>query len=121
MAIEKYPQKTVNILKPSRLEILEQERLKEQIIEEDRIQDVLLLLQHLAEREEATVKMILDCLYDIGSVNLINKKITYRPANRILKYIANMSKPAFKVIGVIWFKKNCPKLIANWLHEQVMF
>jgi hypothetical protein len=121
MAIEKYPQKTVQVVKSSRLESLEEERLKEKIMEENRIKDVLLLLEHLAEREEATVRMILDCLYDIGSVNLINNKISYRPANRFLKFIANMSKPAFKLAGVIWFKKKCPQLIADWLHQKVMF
>ena len=121
MAIEKYPQKTVNIVKSSRLETIAKERLEEKEREDERVQSVLLLLQNLVEREETTVKMILDCLYDIGSVNLINNKISYRPANKILKLIANMSKPAFKLAGIIWFKKKCPKLITNWLHQKVIF
>ena len=48
---------------------LDEERMKQQ-----RMRDVMLLLESLFEREETTVKMIIDCLYDVGSVNLINKK-----------------------------------------------
>jgi hypothetical protein len=121
MAIEKYPQKTVNIVTSSRLETIEKESIKEKLREDERIRDMLLLLENLVQREETTVKMLLDCLYDIGSVNLINNRITYRPANKVIKFIANMSKPAFRLVGIIWFKKNCPKLIANWLHKKVIF
>ena len=31
------------------------------------------------------------------------------------------SKPAFKVIAWKWYKRNCPKLIADWLRTQVAF
>ncbi|MGK7872756.1 MAG: hypothetical protein AB4426_05420 [Xenococcaceae cyanobacterium] len=99
--------------------LLEKER-----IEEERIHDVLLLLEHLAQREEVTVKLILDCLYDVGSVNLIDNKLNkfrFRPLNRMMKSIASLSKPAFRVFAMYWFQKNCPQLITNWLHEQVSF
>ena len=98
-----------------------QKLLEEKRIEEERMQDVLLLLQNLIEREERSIKMVLDCLYDVGSVNLINNRFRARPLNRTMKSIARLSKPAFKFVGFIWFKKNCPQLITNWLRSQVTF
>lgn len=95
--------------------------LKEEYMEDERMRDVLLLLDSLVQREEATVNMILECLYDIGSKNLINKKVRYRPFNKLMKAIAKMSKPTFKYFALRWFKKNCPKLIADWLHSKVTF
>ncbi|UBF29277.1 hypothetical protein K9N68_16440 [Kovacikia minuta CCNUW1] len=83
--------------------------------------DVMLLIQHLSEQEETTIKMILDCLYDVGSVNLINQKFQNRPLNQLLKAIAWMPKPVFRVFALRWFKKNCPRIITNWLHSKVSF
>lgn len=97
------------------------ETLAEKLIETERMHDVLLLLQNLINSEEATVKLILDCLYDVGSVNLINQKLRMKPLNRVMKLIARMSKPVFKTLALNWFKKNCPQLITNWLHTQVAF
>lgn len=97
------------------------ENLSEKYMEAERMHDVLLLLQNLINSEEATVKLILDCLYDVGSVNLINQKLRLKPLNRVMKLIARMSKPVFKVIAFNWFKKNCPQLITNWLQTQVAF
>lgn len=97
------------------------ENLAEKYIEAERMHDVLLLLQNLVNSEEATVKLILDCLYDVGSVNLINQKLRLKPLNRVMKLIARMSKPVFKTLALYWFKKNCPQLITNWLHTQVSF
>lgn len=89
--------------------------------EQERIRDVVILLENLARREEQTVKLILDCLYDVGSVNLINQRIRRRPLNRFLKWIARFTKPVFRQFAWHWFRKNCPQLIADWLHSQVMF
>ncbi|MFM5982263.1 MAG: hypothetical protein ACKO9I_17260 [Sphaerospermopsis kisseleviana] len=89
--------------------------------EEQLIQDVLLLLENMVYREEATVKLILNCLYDAGSTNLINQKFQSRNLNRTLKWISKMSKPAFRMIAWQWFKKNCPKLITDWLRSQIQF
>ncbi|MEH1781187.1 MAG: hypothetical protein V7K67_24500 [Nostoc sp.] len=97
------------------------ESLTEKYMEAERMHDVLLLLQNLINSEEATVKLILDCLYDVGSVNLINQKLRLKPLNRVMKLIARMSKPVFRTIALNWFKKNCPQLITNWLHTQVAF
>ena len=95
--------------------------LEEKRVEEERMHDVLLLVQHLVEQEETTITMILDCLYDVGAVNLINNKFRFKPLNKVMKYIARLSKPAFRVVALRWFKKNCPQLITNWLRSQVTF
>ena len=87
--------------------------------EEKRLQDLFLLIETMFLREETTVKLILECLYDIGSVNLINKKVRKRPLNGIMKYIARLSKPVFRIVAWRWFMKNCPKLLVNWLHGKV--
>ncbi len=97
------------------------ETLPEKYAETERMRDVLLLLQNLINSEEATVKLILDCLYDVGSVNLINQKIRLLPLNRVMKLIARMSRPVFRVIAFNWFKKNCPQLITDWLYLQIAF
>lgn len=93
----------------------------EKSMEEQRMRDILLLLEHLAQRETITVNLILDRLYDMGSVNLINKKFRSRTLNKTMKLITKTSKPVFKVIALRWFQKNCPKLIADLLHEKVSF
>jgi hypothetical protein len=89
--------------------------------EEQKMHDVLLLLEDLTYREEASIKLIIDCLYDVGYVNLINQKFRSRTLNKGLKLIARTSKPAVKVIGWQWYKRNCPELIVNWLRTQVAF
>ena len=87
----------------------------------ERMRDVELLLAHMLRQEDVTLKFILDCLYDVGSVNLINQKVRSQPLNQLMKAIAAMSKPAFKVFALRWLYKNCPSLIANWLHQKVRF
>ncbi len=98
------------------LVLTQEERLSVQ-----RQHDVLLLLQHLAEREETTVKLILDRLYDFGAANLIDNKLGSRSLKKLTKVAAKVSKPAFGVIALYWFKQNCPQLIADWLIKQVAF
>jgi hypothetical protein len=90
-------------------------------LETERIQEILILLTSLMAREEATIKLIIDCLYDIGCINLINKKVRFRPLNSIAKFIAKRSKPVAKVFAWRWFIKNCPQLIAKWLYRKVQF
>lgn len=87
----------------------------------DRRQDVLLLLEHLAYNEQTTIRLILDCLYDIGATNLINQHIQIRPLNRATRGVAHLSKPVFRMYALRWFQKNCPELIANWLFKKVEF
>jgi len=85
------------------------------------MQDTHLLLTNLTEREKATVKAILDSLYDVGSVRLINKKITVQALRGPLKGIASLSKPVFRIFAWRWFRRNCPELITKWLYQQVRF
>jgi hypothetical protein len=108
--------KTVDV--PERLPILSEEERMEQ----ERMRDVLVLLEHLVEREETTLKLIIDRLYDVGSVNLINKKFPDRPRQRkIMKSMARAFKPLVKIYALRWVKKNCPRLVTNWLQAKVRF
>ena len=81
---DKSSQKTVN-------PVFDNER------QEELMHDVFILLENLINREENTVKLIVDSLYDVGTVNIINQKFKSRTLNKILKRISLVSKPAFKV------------------------
>ena len=85
------------------------------------MQDTHSLLRNLAEREKATVRAILDSLYEVGSVRLIDKSISVRALRGPLKGIAHFSKPLFKAFAWRWFRRNCPELITDWLYQQVRF
>ena len=121
MSMVKYTEQPVKVVKLAKEDRYEIERLAEKQRQEQRMRDVTLILENLFAREEATVKLVLECLYDIGSANLINKKVPFRPLNRLAKAIANMTKPAFRFWGYRWFKNNCPELITNWLQSKVTF
>jgi hypothetical protein len=90
-------------------------------LEEERMREIHLLLQHLFKHEETTLRLILDDLYDVGSKNLIKQKIRCRPIRGLVEPIAKMSKPVFRIFAVRWFHKNCPQLITQWLRSQVAF
>lgn len=90
-------------------------------VEEQAVHDIQLLLEQLVQQESPTVKLILDRLYDIGAINLINRKVKPRSVNRISKAIASQTKPIFRFFGIRWFRRNCPQLITDWLYEQVKF
>ncbi|MEL7226714.1 MAG: hypothetical protein AAF810_18135 [Cyanobacteria bacterium P01_D01_bin.36] len=95
--------------------------MRDRQIEDDRMRDVELLLESLFLREEVTLRLVVDCLYDVGSMNLVNQKVRSRPLNRLMKAIARLSKPAFRPFMMRWSRKNCPHLIAEFLHSQVRF
>ncbi|MGB3787648.1 MAG: hypothetical protein WA949_06535 [Phormidesmis sp.] len=95
--------------------------IREQQIEDDRMRDVELLLESLFLREEVTLRLIMDCLYDVGSINLVNRRVRSRPLNRIMKLIARHAKPVFRPFMLRWSRKNCPHMITEWLHSQVRF
>ncbi|MGC1308666.1 MAG: hypothetical protein WA885_15685 [Phormidesmis sp.] len=94
---------------------------REQQNENERMRDVEILLESMFLREEVTLRLIVDCLYDVGSVNLVNHRVHSRPLNRIMKLIARRSKPIFRLFMLRWSKKNCPRLITEWLRSQVRF
>ena len=89
--------------------------------EEERIHDIFLILENLVAREESNIKLILDCLYDVGTANLIDQKFHHRTLKGSLKIIAKISKPACKEIAWRWLRKKIPQLITNLLHEEVSF
>jgi hypothetical protein len=96
-------------------------RSEEKKMQEERRHEILLLLEHLVSYEEITIKLIIDCLYDVGSVNLINQRVQLPLLKRPLKGVAGISKPIVKVIAFRWFKRNCPQIITNWLFSKVAF
>ena len=85
------------------------------------INEVSILLKTLIYQEEITIKEIIDCLYDVGSTNLINEKFNFGTFNKTLKFMTKISKPAFKMLAWQWAKKNSPNLITNWLQSKVTF
>lgn len=87
----------------------------------EQMHDVFLLLESLVRREEITVKLILNSLYDIGSRALINQNIRRRPLKKVLRWTARWTKPLAMIIGLRWFKRNAPQLIADWLYLQASF
>ena len=98
-----------------------QKSQEEERLEIVRMRDVQLLLEQLIDKEEITIKLLIDSLYDIGSTNLINTKVGWRPANGMVKSVATLSKPAFRRFAIHRFKRDCPELITNWLHSKVAF
>lgn len=89
--------------------------------EEKLINELLVLVKTLIYEEESTIKLIIECLYDMGSTNLVNQKVQLTTFNRSLKFITKLSKPVFKIVAWHWFKNNCPTLITGWLHSKVEF
>jgi hypothetical protein len=89
--------------------------------EKQLINELRLLVKTLIYQEEITIKSIMDCLYDVGSTNLVNQKFKFGTLNKTLKFMTKISKPAFKILAWQWFKKNCPDLITGWLQGKVTF
>lgn len=83
------------------------------------MQVVQTLLEQLFDREDATVRLIFNCLYDVGIINLISHRISLPPAQNFLRGAAQIPKPIFKAIAMRWIRKNCPPLIVKWLYSQV--
>ena len=84
----------------------------------ERIETVALLLDNLFQREAATARSILDSLYDVGSVRLIEQKVPLKALRWPLKGVARYSKPLFRLWALRWLKKNCPWMITDWLFSQ---
>lgn len=90
-------------------------------ISEEAMKEVLLLLENLIQREEDTIKLIVDYLYTVGSINLISQKYRSPIVQEILINISRTSKPAFSFFAWRWLKKNLPKKIYNFLSLKVAF
>ncbi|MBD2445365.1 hypothetical protein H6G25_19745 [Dolichospermum sp. FACHB-1091] len=89
--------------------------------EEKLMNEVLVLIKTLVYNEEMTIKLIIDCLYDIGITNLINQKFQLGTLNKTLKFATKISKPVIKILAWKWVKNNCPQLITGWLKSKVAF
>jgi hypothetical protein len=90
-------------------------------IEAEKMRDLTVIIEGLCLREEIAIKSIIDCLYDIGHVRAIDRKVRFRPFNIVAKFLAKRSKSIARIIAWRWLKKNCPTLIAEWLYTQVKF
>ncbi|MGL5035671.1 MAG: hypothetical protein ACRC6M_17935 [Microcystaceae cyanobacterium] len=93
--------------------------LAEEKFKQERLHDIQLLLQDLFVREESTIRLILEYLYDIGAINIINKKFPFPPLNIFLKSIVGIPKPLAKKLLLRWFKQKCPGILAEWLYNKV--
>lgn len=83
--------------------------------------EMLLTLDHLFEREEATAKIVLAALYDMGAENIYYRQLRSRILRGAFRPVTKISKPVFLFFGLRWFKANCPFLIADWLRSLVEF
>ena len=92
-----------------------------QASEQERMQDVQLLLDNLFRREEATVRMVLDCLLDVGSNHWIYQNVRAHTGQKVLKGTVWSLQPMAKAIAMAWFKRNVPELLTTWLYSQVIF
>ncbi|MGK7954894.1 MAG: hypothetical protein AB4063_06470, partial [Crocosphaera sp.] len=89
-------------------------------LEIEQKKNLMLLLENLMEREAATFKMIIDCLYEVGSLNLINKKVSLGLLRSLIKFIVKLAKTIFRSIAFYWVINNTPELITNWLLSKIM-
>ncbi|MGB8703351.1 MAG: hypothetical protein WCD18_28370 [Thermosynechococcaceae cyanobacterium] len=89
--------------------------------EAERMQEVTLLMTNLFDREEATIKAIFRCLYDVGSINFINRRIQIRPLRSLAKPVTRLVQPVCIFMGYRWFQKQCPPMIVGWLQGKVQF
>ena len=102
---------------PLKLKAIAAEELKKQ----ERMRDVTLLLEQIVEREEVALKLIIDSLIDVGSINYANKKLHNPPLNKIMKVLVGYIKPVARMVALYWLKRNLPNLLTAWLEGKVSF
>ncbi len=93
----------------------------EDLKKQERMRDVTLLLQQLVEREETSLKLIIDCLIDVGAINYANHKLHNPSLNKIMKVLVGYIKPVARMVALRWLKKNLPHLLTAWLESKVSF
>ncbi|MDJ0568563.1 MAG: hypothetical protein QNJ53_05905 [Pleurocapsa sp. MO_192.B19] len=93
----------------------------EELKKKERMRDVTLLLQQMVEREEVALKLIIDCLIDVGSINYANQKLHNPSLNKMMKVLVGYIKPVARLIALRWLKKNLPDLLTAWLESKVSF
>ncbi|MEM8637919.1 MAG: hypothetical protein AAGG51_03740 [Cyanobacteria bacterium P01_G01_bin.54] len=87
--------------------------------EQQKVQEILLILEQLVQREAVTVRFILERLYDIGLINVMNKKVKTHPLGQVIQPLGRVSRRGFRALGTRWFQAQGPKLITNWLYSLV--
>ncbi|MGL5836638.1 MAG: hypothetical protein ACRC1Z_25925 [Waterburya sp.] len=103
--------------KPLKAKPISNEELKKQ----ERMRDVTLLLQQIVEREEVALKLIIDSLIDVGSINYANNKVHKPTLNKIMKILVGYVKPIARMAALFWLKRNLPNLLTAWLEAKVSF
>jgi hypothetical protein len=98
---------------------LSPQQAAEQQAEAERMQEVTLLLANLLEREQTTIKAVIGCLYDVGTVNLVNQRIKFRLLRPLARPLLKVSKPMLTTLGCRWVAKKCPPLLAQWLQGKI--
>ncbi|MEL6496169.1 MAG: hypothetical protein AAFQ41_13765 [Cyanobacteria bacterium J06623_7] len=93
----------------------------EELKKQERMRDVTLLLQQIVEREEVALKLIIDSLIDVGSINYANNKLHNPPLNKMMKVLVGYVKPVARTIALYWLKRNLPSLLTAWLEGKVSF
>lgn len=101
--------------------ISEEELKKEELKKQERMRDVTLLLQQIVEREEVALKLIIDSLIDVGSINYANHKLHNPPLNKMMKVLVGYIKPVARKAAMFWLKRNLPELLTGWLEGKVSF
>lgn len=87
--------------------------------EHRKVQEIQLILEQLVQREAATVRFIMERLYDVGLINVMNKKVKDHPLGRVVKPLGRASRGSFRSLGTRWFQAQGPKLITDWLYTLV--
>jgi hypothetical protein len=93
----------------------------EELKKQERMRDVNLLLQQIVEREEVALKLIIDSLIDVGTINYANHKLHNPPLNKIMKILVGYVKPVARMAALFWLKRNLPNLLTAWLEGKVSF
>jgi hypothetical protein len=92
----------------------------EQRLEAERMQEVMFMLKNLLDREQITVKAIISCLLDVGTIHFINDRIQIRPLRPLARPLAKVSKPALVFFANRWIQRKCPQMITNWLQRRIV-
>ncbi len=95
---------------------------KEQQLEQERLAEILIVLEEMFQREGAAGKRVIGCLYDIAVMNWLNKNMPNPPLNPCLKYLARFPRGLAQHLGLkLFLQPKCPKLITDWLYTLVEF
>jgi hypothetical protein len=96
------------------------QQVAEQRLEAERMQEVMFLLKNLLDREQTTVKAILSCLLDVGTIHFINDRVQIRPLRPLARPLVKASKPALMFVAHRWVQQKCPQIITNFLGRRVL-